>query len=128
MITNLILTLGLLAIVGFFGGLAAHRLKFPRVTGYIIIGILLSPSLTGIISEPTIGNLSIFTSIALGIIAYSIGGSLHLEKIKQLESSIAWITPLQALGTWLITTFIITLVAPFILHISNYDGGSSVDW
>jgi Kef-type K+ transport system membrane component KefB len=106
-------------VIGFFGGLVAHRFKFPRVTGYIVVGILLSPSLTGIISESTVGNLELFTSITLGIIAYSIGGSLRLEKIKKLESSIAWITPIQAIGTWFLTALIVTLVAPFVIDVSD---------
>jgi Kef-type K+ transport system membrane component KefB len=106
-------------IVGLFGGLVAHRFKFPRVTGYIVIGIVLSPTLTGVIAESTVDNLEIFTSIALGIIAYSIGGSLQLEKMRKLENSIAWITPLQAIGTWFLTALVVTLVAPFIIHISN---------
>ncbi len=119
MVTNLILALGIMMVIGFFGGMLAHRFKFPRVTGYIVIGILLSPSLTGIISEPTTGNLKIFTSIALGIIAYSIGGSLRLDKIKKLENSIAWITPIQAVGTWFLTALIVTLVAPLIIDLSG---------
>lgn len=121
MVSNLILALGIMIIIGFFGGMVAHRLKFPRVTGYIVIGILLSPSLTGIIPASTMDDLAIFTSIALGVIAYSIGGSLRLERIKKLENSIAWITPFQAVGTWFLTTLVVTLAAPFIVEVS---GGS----
>ncbi len=119
MISNLVLVLGIMIIIGFFGGVVAHRFKFPRVTGYIIIGILLSPSLTGLIPESTVDDLAILTSIALGVIAYSIGGSLRLERIKKLENSIAWITPLQAVGTWLLTALVVTLAAPFIIQVSG---------
>lgn len=76
---NLVLAIGIMVVVGFLGGLAANRFKFPRVTGYIIIGILLSPSLLNIISRATIENLNIITDIGLGIIAFLVGGSLgHL--------------------------------------------------
>ena len=67
---NLVLAIGIMIIVGFFGGTIANRFKFPRITGYIIIGILLSPSLLNIISAATIKNLDIITDIALGIIAF----------------------------------------------------------
>jgi len=86
---NLVLAIGIIIVIGFLGGLATKRIKFPMITGYIIIGILLSPSLLNIISAATIENLDIMTNIALGIIAFLIGGSLHLETLRKLGRSIA---------------------------------------
>jgi len=86
---NLVLAIGIIIVIGFLGGLATEKIKFPRITGYIIIGILLSPSLLNIISEATIENLDIMTNITLGIIAFLIGGSLHLETLRKLGRSIA---------------------------------------
>ncbi len=116
---NLILAIGIMIIVGFFGGLATEKLKFPRITGYIIIGILLSPSLLNIISAATIKNLDIITDIALGIIAFLIGGSLRLESLRKLGRSIAWITPFQSLGAWLLVTLLLAFLSPLILTIPN---------
>ena len=41
--TDLALVIGIMIIAGLFGGLLAHRFKFPMITGYILVGILLSP-------------------------------------------------------------------------------------
>jgi len=112
---NLILALGIIIVVGFFGGVAARRLKFPRITGYIIIGILLSPSLLNIIPKEAVENLDIVTNIALGIIAYLIGGSLHWENLRKLKESITWITLLQSLGAWLLVTLVLALLGPLII-------------
>ncbi len=116
---NLVLAIGIIIVIGFLGGLATKRIKFPRITGYIIIGILLSPSLLNIISAATIENLDIMTNIALGIIAFLIGGSLHLEPLRKLGRSIAWITTFQSLGAWLIVTLLLVFLSPFILTIPN---------
>ena len=116
---NLVLAIGIMIIVGFFGGMIADRFKFPRITGYIIIGILLSPSLLNIISAATIKNLDIITDIALGIIAFLIGGSLRLGPIRKLGRSIAWITPFQSLSAWLVVTLLLAFLAPLILTIPN---------
>jgi len=110
--TNLVLAIGIIIAIGFFGGLAAERLKFPRITGYIIIGILLSPSVLNIISGATIENLNIITDIALGIIAFLIGGGLHLKSLRKLGRSIAWITPFQSLGTWFLVTLMLMFLCP----------------
>ena len=114
---NLVLALGIMIIAGFFGGMLAHRLKFPRITGYIIVGVLLSPSLLNIVSGTTIDDLDVFTSIALGIIAYSIGGSLHWESIKKLEKSIFLIAPFQSIGAFILSILVITFLAPLFLDI-----------
>ncbi len=106
---NLILAIGIIVVVGFFGGLAVGKLKFPRITGYIIIGILLSPSLLNIIPKEAVENLNIITDIALGIIAYLIGGSLHWENLRKLKESITWITLLQSLGAWFLVTLVLAL-------------------
>ncbi len=116
---NLVLAIGIIIVIGFLGGLATKRIKFPRITGYIIVGILLSPSLLNIISTATIENLDIMTNIALGVIAFLIGGSLHLEPLRKLGRSIAWITPFQSLGAWLLVTLLLVFLPPLILNIPN---------
>ncbi|MCK5720931.1 MAG: cation:proton antiporter, partial [Gammaproteobacteria bacterium] len=112
---NLILAIGLMIVLGFLGGLALEKLKFPMITGYIIIGVLLSPSLLNIIPKETIGNLDIITDIALGIIAYLIGGSLHWEYLHRLAKSIVWITLLQSLGTWFLVTLVLASLGSLIM-------------
>ena len=117
--TDLVLAIGVMTMVGLLGGLLAHRFKFPMVTGYIIVGILFSPSVFNVITQATIDSLEVFTSIALGIIAYSIGSSLRFDLIRKLERSIAWITPLQSLGAWFLTTLVIALLIPLVLNIAE---------
>lgn len=116
---NLVLAIGIIVVIGFFGGLAAERLRFPRITGYIVIGMLLSPSLLNIISGASIKNLDIMTDIALGIVAFLIGGGLHLASLRKLGRSIAWITPFQSLGAWLLVTLLLAFLYPRILTIPN---------
>jgi Kef-type K+ transport system membrane component KefB len=123
---NLILSIGIMVVVGFFGGLLARKAKFPRITGYIVIGILLSPSLLAwfgvsplipeslIIGKPGNPGLAPITDIALGIIAYLIGGSIKLESLKGLGKSIGWIVCTQALGAWLLVTLLLTFLMPYL--------------
>jgi Kef-type K+ transport system membrane component KefB len=95
---NLILAIGIIVIAGFLSGLALGEIKLPGITGYIIVGILLSPCLLNIVPKETVGNLDIITDIALGFIAYLIGGSLFWEQLQKLAKNIAWVTLLQSLG------------------------------
>ena len=77
--------LGLLLLFGYLGGRIANYFKFPRVSGYIVIGLILSPSVSGFFHEKLVReDLAIITDIALGIIAFSIGGSLELKGAKKI--------------------------------------------
>ena len=116
---NLVLAIGIIVVIGFFGGLAAERLRFPRIIGYIIIGVLLSPSVLNIISEATVKNLDIITDIHVGIVAFLIGGSLRLESLRKLGRSIAWITPFQSLGAWLLVSLLLAFLFPRLVSIPN---------
>ncbi len=112
---NLILAVGIMIILGFLGGLASGKLKFPMITGYIMIGVLLSPSLLNIIPRETVGELDIITDIALGIIAYLIGGSLHREDLQRLAKSITWIIPFESLGAWFLVTLVLAASGSLII-------------
>lgn len=60
-------------------------------------------------------DLTLITDMALGVIAFSIGGSLALRKLKRLGKHILWITPIEALAAFLITTPLIASVFPLIV-------------
>jgi len=80
---------------------------------------LLSPSVLNVISGATIDNLGIITDVALGIIAFLVGGGLRLESVRQLGRSIAWITPFQSVGAWFLVTLVLAFLFPRILTIPN---------
>lgn len=111
--------LGLVLLCGYLGGRIANQLKFPRVSGYIVAGLLLSSSVTGIIPLDMVEHkLFIITDIALSVIAYAIGGSLSISKLKRLGKSIVWINFTQAFGAFILTFIFILILGPFIVRSS----------
>ena len=112
---NLLLSIGIMVVVGFLGGLALEKLKFPKISGYIIVGAILSPSLLNIIPKETVGRLNIVTEIALGIIAYLIGGSLKAESLQHLRKSIVWVILFQSIGACLLVTVALALTGHLII-------------
>jgi len=107
--------IGLLLVLSYAGGKVANYFKAPRVTGYLVIGVLLSPSLLGLFHESLVKEeLTLITDIALSIIAFLIGGSLSLIKLKKLGKHILWITPSEAICAFLATTGILILFFPFV--------------
>jgi Kef-type K+ transport system membrane component KefB len=108
-----LLYLGILILAGYAGGRVAHVLNLPRISGYILAGMLLSPSTTGVLSVNVLeGDLSIITDIALGIIAFSIGGALEFGKLRKLGQTIIVITLVQAFAVALLVSVSVIFIFP----------------
>ncbi|MBN2372187.1 cation:proton antiporter [bacterium] len=119
---NPVLAVGILIIIGYLGGMAAKKVKFPRISGYIFIGMLLGVSFLNIISQEVIhGGLNIITDITLGIIAYLVGGSMSIDSLRRVRKDIAWISFFEALGAWIFVTFIILFIGPLIVRLNIED-------
>lgn len=76
--------LGLAILMGLLGGKFAHRFKIPRVTGYLIIGLLIGPYLTGLITTNVASNLGVINDIALGLILFAIGNEFEWSHIRRV--------------------------------------------
>lgn len=114
--SHILVFVGLTLLLGYAGGKLASLLKAPRVSGYVVVGMLLSPSLLGIFHEELVSeDLVIITDIALGIIAFSIGGALELAKIRRLGKQIFWITLTQGLGAFFTVTAAVAIFFPMIV-------------
>ena len=116
MFANPGIVIGIVLISGFLASLAMRRIRFPAVTGYLVIGIILGPSVSGILSSELTEQLSgIVTPVALGIIAYMIGGSLPLSSLRGLKRSIAIITLAEGGFACVFVAVLVTFVAPLVV-------------
>jgi Kef-type K+ transport system membrane component KefB len=91
-----VLLTGIIIITGFVFGEAAERLKLPKITGYILAGILLNPNLSSFIPKAAIAHTDLVINISLCFITFSVGGSLLLKNLRKLGKGILWITFFEA--------------------------------
>ncbi|MGD9760904.1 MAG: cation:proton antiporter [Candidatus Izemoplasmatales bacterium] len=76
--TALIIATGLL-----FGKIAKY-FKFPNVTGYLIGGLLIGPSIFNFVKEEALPGMEIVSVVALGFIAFTIGNELKFKYFKKV--------------------------------------------
>ncbi len=81
---NTLISLALMIFGGMLFGRIAKRFKLPNVTGYIVAGLLLGPSVFGIVSEDFLGDISIISDVSLGFIAFSIGNEFKISYFKRV--------------------------------------------
>ncbi len=81
---EILLHLGTILLVGFIVSKILGLFKFPEVTGYLIAGILIGPSVLGLIPEEAVKNFDIISEVALAFIAFSIGAELKFDDLKRV--------------------------------------------
>ena len=100
--THILFTVGILLLVGYYIGRLAGTVKLPEITGFIIAGLLMGESITGIVPHHMGQTLSTITEVALGLIALTIGGEFYWGKLKRMGREGGIITALQLLVTFLV--------------------------
>lgn len=107
---------GIIVFTGFLLGEFAQRLKLPRVTGYIVAGVLLNPDIFQFIPKSFPQATDPITNIALAFITFSIGGSLYYKHIKKLGKGILLITLFEAEIAFLAIAVGFLFILPFVTH------------
>jgi len=118
-----ILVIGLILFGGFIMGEVCRRLGLPKVTGYILAGLLLNPRLTPIIPGDFVEHTDLVTNISLAFITFSVGGTLLMEKIRTLGKPIILITLFEAECAFLFVTTAFVTVIPLL---GGFGDGSTV--
>ncbi len=101
---NTILNLGFILLVGLLAERLIQKIKLPTVTAFIIVGILLGPSLFNLVNEQLIASSGLISNIALGIIAFSLGESFLFSSFKEIGKPVIYISLTAALLPWLLVT------------------------
>ncbi len=103
---------GFLLLNAYLLGKLLLKIKFPKITGYILAGIVFGPYLLGFLTNQSVEKLRLIDDLALSIIALSAGGELRLSQIKEDYQSLLYITIIQTVGMFAIITGLIYLFAP----------------
>ena len=75
---------GVVIASGLLFGKLAKYLHLPNVTGYLIGGLLIGPSILNIITADALEHMELVPSVALGFIAFSIGNEMKLTYFKRV--------------------------------------------
>ncbi|WP_052447526.1 cation:proton antiporter [Clostridium polynesiense] len=97
MLINSLFYLAVILLTGLLFGKLLNKFKLPYVTGYIIGGIIIGPSLLNVVPGEMIKSFSIITKAALGFIAFNIGSEFSIPQIKKSGFGVIIITILEAL-------------------------------
>ena len=84
---NIFLSLFIILIGGILGGFVFEKIRLPKLVWYIILGILIGPSLLNIVDDTLLSISSFLRQIALVIILTRSGLSLDINNLKKIGRS-----------------------------------------
>lgn len=109
------LAFGFLLIVAVQAAQICTALKMPRLTGYIVIGILFGPEVLGIVSAKMLPDLALVKGTAVGLIAFLAGCELNIRRLRPRLRAISTAAGLTMFGAALLMfgfMFALTYVVP----------------
>jgi Kef-type K+ transport system membrane component KefB len=94
---NELSSLGLILLFALMAGHLVKFLRLPEVTGYILAGVMVGPSVLGWVSHENLSALSIFSEVALGLILFSIGSVFEYTKLRSTGAGVLRVTVVESL-------------------------------
>lgn len=129
---QLIYAVAVILIAALCGGRVAVWCRIPRVTGYLLAGLVIGPSfahLTGLpqlISATALKDMGLLSDVALALILMNIGGQLRTENLRRWKSRIFIFSLTEALASCLCVAAAVFCVNQYI--VGQTVNGMSLTW
>ncbi len=107
-------SLGLILLLALLAGHLVRVFRIPEVTGYLLAGVALGPSLLGWLNQQNLIALGVVSEVALGLILFSIGGVFEFSLFRRIGRQVLVLTLVEsALAAVLVTGGMLFLGQPW---------------
>jgi Kef-type K+ transport system membrane component KefB len=118
------LPLGFSLIAAYLLGSAADRIRLPRLSGYLVFGLLCGPYLLNLITAPMARELQLVNGFALALIALVAGLELNVKRLLPQVRELLTIGSVVIAGTLAALTLVLWLAWPW-LPLADVGGGQA---
>ncbi len=94
---NELSSLGLILLLALMAGHLVKYFRVPEVTGYLLAGVALGPSMLGWVTQDNLVALSVLSEVALGLILFSIGSVFQFSMFRRYGRRIFYLTVAESL-------------------------------
>lgn len=108
------LVLGFLLLATYLAGALVGDLKLPRITGYILAGMLIGPAILNLVQPGDVARLKAIDDIAISLIALSAGGELRVRDIRRDGRMLMGVMGSEMTAVFLAVAGFILLAAPLL--------------
>lgn len=100
----ILLILGLTILLSYYVGKSAQLLRLPSLIGFMIMGVVLGPSVLDVLTDTIQEDLSFITEIALGFVGFTIGLELSIASFKRQGIGILSIILAESFGAFIMVS------------------------
>src|SRR4026209_2102987 len=93
---NELTSIGLILLLALMAGHLVKALRIPEVTGYILVGIALGPSMLGWLSQENLAALGVLSEVALGLILFSVGAVFEFSLFRRIGRQVVFVTVFES--------------------------------
>jgi len=86
------LALGFILIMALVAGDVLRRFRLPRLTGYLLFGVVVGPYLGNLVTDAMVRELQAITGVATALIALIAGLTINFERLQRRVSGFARLT------------------------------------
>ena len=94
-------------IAAFAGGKIAARIGLPRITGYLLVGLVVGPFVSGLLTSDMLIAAKAVEGVAVALIALTAGGEIRIDWVRRQARRLALITFAELL---VVATGVLTVV------------------
>ena len=114
-------TLGFVLLTAYCVGYLVSRVGLPAITGFILTGLLLGPSMLQFFKIDTLKDLNFINSLALAFIAFCAGGELKLAAVLKKKRVILFMVIGMTSITFVGVTLIVFSISSFISFLKDHN-------
>lgn len=92
------LAFGFLLLTAYFGGKLVSRIGLPKLTGYLLAGVIGGPFVLELVTREMTDSLKIVNGVATCILGLTAGAELNLKRIKPMMATLRGILVFGVLG------------------------------
>ena len=110
------LAFGYLLLVAYFTGKIVDRFGLPKLTGYLIAGIVSGPFVLALVTHDMTSSLKVVNGAATSILGLTGGLELNFKRIRPLMATVRAITVYAVIGAMFVlsaTMFALHWMIPF---------------
>lgn len=109
-VTQILISLCIMLLAGFLITRITKKLKLPNVTGFIIAGVLIGPSVLQLVPQNIVTSMSFLSDIAMTFIAFAVGKFFSTQVLKKDGKKVLKITFFEVLTTALLIILALKLI------------------
>ncbi|HEY1812258.1 MAG TPA: cation:proton antiporter [Kofleriaceae bacterium] len=113
------LAFGYLLLAAFFTARIVSRVGLPKVTGYLLVGVLAGPYVLGLVSKEMAGSLAVINGVATCVLGLTAGGELDLQRVKPLLGTLRAVTTLSVMAAMVVLAVVVFVLHPLLPMFAN---------